>query len=80
MSNIYTAGPNQSWDQEETEDEDLNVTRELTAARPGGQSTQGSSSDAASPVEGTDRWRQDTQPVDGEAAIHPPPGGARPQG
>ena len=76
MKNTYTADPNEIWDEED----DLNITRELSIAKTAGVPARDCSPEIVPPADPPQRWQQDTQRVDGEAALHPPPDGGRVQG
>lgn len=70
MRNTYAADPTEVWDEEE----DLNITRELNVAKTAGMPARDCGTEIIPPAHPSERWEQDTQPVDGEAALHPPPG------
>ncbi len=70
MEKTHTVEP----DEDQDPQLDSNATRKLYLDQPAPEAPRDCHPDIPAPEEPRDRWQQDTTPVDGEAAMDPPPG------
>lgn len=61
-------------DEDQDPQHDPNIARKLYLDEAVPEAARDCKPDVQTPDEPSQRWQQDTQPVDGEAAIDPPPG------